>query len=222
MSIMTPSDPNAVRPAAKMVSFSVAEQWRISPLASNRRNPATCEEKLPRETPVPCVPVPTTPPRVWRSISPMLKRARPKECNCGPTSHSRVAAPNVAMFFSGSKPFSPLNADRSISVPSVAFNGVKECPVPGTRTGPLPCRTAAARATSSLGATISLGLQMTPPDQFDHLPPTIFMKGAALRRQFEMPSDVGEFWGALLQIVVHAFLEVWPLETGGHLGIGRH
>src|SRR5690349_24184365 len=101
------------------------------------------------------------------------------------------------MFLSGSKLFSPLNADRSISVPSVAFNGVKECPVPGTRTGPLPCRTAAARATSSLGATISLGLQMTPPDQFDHLPPTIFMKGAALRRQFEMPSDVGEFWGAL-------------------------
>ena len=95
-------------------------------------------------------------------------------------SHSRAAAPSVATLLSGSKALRPPNAERPTRGPSVAFNGVNECPVPGTRTGPLPLRTAAANATSSFGATISLGLQTTPPDQFDHLPPTIFIRAIAL------------------------------------------
>src|ERR1051325_8406433 len=126
------------------------------------------------------------------------------------------------MFLSGSKLFNPLKADRSINVPSVAFNGVKEWPVPGTRTGPLPCRTAAARATSSLGATISFGLQTTPPDQFAHLPPTIFMSAEVLRYQCAATSNVGEFWGTLLQVMIHAFLEVRPFEAWRHLSVCRH
>src|SRR5271155_3207702 len=80
----------------------------------------------------------------------------------------------VAISRPGSAPCTPVKALRSISVPSVALSGVKEWPVPGTRTGPWACRTAAARSTSSLGLTIWRGLQVTPPDQFDHLPATIF------------------------------------------------
>jgi hypothetical protein len=69
-----------------------------------------------------------------------------------------------------------LKAFRSIIVPSVAFNGVKEWPVPGTRTGAGHLRMAAASSTSSFGAANSFGLQVTPPDQFDHFPPTIFIE----------------------------------------------
>src|ERR1700722_13324570 len=73
-------------------------------------------------------------------------------------------------------PRTPVKAARSMMVPSVAFKGVKEWPVPGTRTGPGACRMAAASSTSSLGAMMACGLQTTPPDQFDHLPATIFMR----------------------------------------------
>jgi hypothetical protein len=41
---------------------------------------------------------------------------------------------------------------------------------------------AAASSTSPFGVANSFGLQVTPPDQFDHLPPTIFIANPVLFR----------------------------------------
>src|ERR1700726_756994 len=111
----------------------------------------------------------------------MFLRPRPLAYKSGPTSQSGVAAESVAVRRPASALLRPLKAARSTRTPSLAFSGVKECPVPGVRTGPSACRTAAASSTSSLGATILRGLQVTPPDQLDHLPPTIFIGLPCLR-----------------------------------------
>ena len=66
------------------------------------------------------------------------------------------------------------------TIPSVPANGVNEWPAPGARTVLSARRIAAASSTSSRGAITFFGLQVTPPDQFDHLPPTIFMPCSAL------------------------------------------
>src|SRR5882724_7111093 len=164
----------------------------------------------------------------------MFLSARPSGCRSGPISQSRVAAPNVATLRSGSNFLRLENADKSIKVPSVALSGVNECPVPGARTGALPWRTAAANATSSFGATISLGLQTTPPDQLDHFPPTILMtldtvcdpdrracrlQGGEVNAALRGRSYVGEFRRTLLQVMVDSLLEIRPFETRRHFRV---
>ncbi len=81
ISVITPSAPSEVAPAAKTSGLTDAEHAITSPLASTRRKPATSAEKLLSVRPVPCVPVPTTPPTVWRSMSPMFFRPRPRACS---------------------------------------------------------------------------------------------------------------------------------------------
>src|SRR6185312_6202908 len=159
-------------------AFSSGVQFSRSPLAVTSLKPATADEKLPSVRPVPCVPVPTTPPNVWRSMSPIFLSPRPSFRSAGLTAHKGVAAPNVAVSFSLLTLLRPVNAARSTIMPSLAQTGVKEWPLPGARTVSSVERMAAASATSSLGATTCLGLLVTPPDQFDHLPPTIFMMSA--------------------------------------------
>ncbi len=79
---------------------------------------------------------------------------------------STVAVPAPASIDS-----TPLRAERSISTPSVAHNGVKECPAPAGRTV-RPSRSARATvsctAASSAGVTVRVGEARTLPDQLRH------------------------------------------------------
>ncbi len=56
---------------------------------------------------------------------------------------------------------------REISVPSVSHSGMKEWPVPATRTL-AELATSAASSASVLGRSIRSGLAETLPDQFCH------------------------------------------------------
>jgi len=73
--------------------------------------------------------------------------------------------------------FKPEKADRSSRTPSLAQSGVKECPLPGARTGPSAPRIAAASSISLSGARICRGLQLTLFDSSTTLPRRIFMPG---------------------------------------------
>src|SRR3954469_12070277 len=97
----------------------------------------------------------------------------------------RLPAQQVTSPLSGSTRSTPARWERSNSVPLVAHNGAKECPAPATRTVS-PRRAASTTAerssASELGVTRILGLALTFPAQFVHIPLAIAPSGTMLPR----------------------------------------
>src|SRR5262249_23060159 len=102
------------------------------------------------------------------SMSPWFTRPRPAACSTSLRAWSFVPPSTVASRVAASRAVMPLKRSRETKVPSVATSGVKEWPLPTTRS--VRPAAAAARTTSRSSSTLagsrrSAGRQLTAPDQ---------------------------------------------------------
>src|SRR5260221_9031206 len=194
---MTPSVPSDTCAALNTSGFCPGEHSIISPDAVTRVMPSTCVDRVPKCTPVPCVPVLIAPVMLCSSMSPRFSWARPRSKSAFPRFLSRVPPHTVAVPRVVSIASIPCICSSDMSTSLVCTSGVKEWPEPATRTWrpsrpycPIIC------ASSSIlrGLTTWCGVHFTEPDQLLQRSVCLVLMGTLLPSYIRICSQATTFY----------------------------